>query len=119
MVGMKEIQIENINYINREFLESLLSVYNFTAEKKIAEEDGLVILCLDEIEFLISWGTTEDEALIMMAKDILGYAEDYYNDFAQWSRGNGKLHIPYILKALMMNDVQKIKESIICRLGEI
>ena len=115
---MVSVDIKNNNYITNEVLEMMLSPYNFTAEKTVDEEDGLVVLCLDEIEFLISWGATEDEALTEMAKDILGHAEDYYKDFEIWSRGEGKFHMPYMLKALFLNDVEKIKELIQCRPGE-
>jgi len=108
----------NISVEMAGMIESFLAGYNFTAEKKF-ETDGSVILCLDEIEFLISWGATEDEALTDMAKDILGYAGDYYNDYAKWSRGaNTVKHIPYVLKALMLGDADKIKELIKCRHGE-
>ena len=119
MVGTNTININNY-IINRELLECMLSAYNFTAEKTVSEEDGLVILCLDEIEFLIAWGADEDEALNDMAKQIFEYAEDYYNYFETWSKGTNTVkHIPYVLKALILNDVEKIKELIKCRLGEI
>ena len=119
-VRTNNITKENISEIlNDEFLEIILAPYKFTAVKEVSEEDGLVILCLDEIEFLIAWGASEDEALTEMAKVILGYAEDYYKDLALWSSGDGKMHIPYVLKTLFINDADKIKELIKCRPGGI
>ena len=121
MVAIKNNNItkDNISEIlNDEFLEIILEPYKFTVEKEVSEEDGLVILCLDEIEFLITWGDSEDEALTEMAKEILGHAEDYFGELDYWYSGNGKKHAPYLLKAILINDVEKIKELIICRPGE-
>ena len=100
-------------------MEKLLSVCGFTAEKNF-DEDGSIILCLNEIEFLIETGKDEDEALTNMAKAILEYAGDYYSDLAFWSRGrNTKGHMQYVMKALALNDVEKIKDLIKCQPGEI
>ena len=54
-----------------------------------------------------------------MAKEILEYAEDFYKEFNYWSIAeNRKSHIPYVFKALIVDDIQKIGDLIICQNGE-
>lgn len=100
---------------NIDTLESLLVAYSFHAEVFV-EDDGSVTLSLDEID-LVENGVDEYEAKIKLAKSILEYAEDYYSEFAYWSRGNRKAHIPYVFKTLILNDVEKIGGLIECRHG--
>ena len=97
-------------------LEDLLSAYTFTAISYI-EDDGSVTLSLAEMD-IIENGRDEQHALNKLAAAILEYAEDYYNDYAYWSRGQRKTHIPYVLKALVINDSKKIGGLIKCRRGE-
>lgn len=99
-------------------ITELLSVYTFTAIKEV-EDDGSITLSLNEID-LVENGKTEEEAKHNLAASILEYAEDYYKDFNYWnSAPNRKVHLPYVLKALILDDVEKIGESIECQNGEI
>ena len=95
----------------------ILSVYTFSA-KIFTEKNGTVTLSLNELD-LVENGKNNKDALNKMAASILEYAEDYYSDFQFWSRGNRSTHKPYVLKALILNDINKIGESIICHRGEI
>jgi len=97
-------------------IEGLLSAYTFHAEALI-EDDGSVTLALDEIE-LVENATDLPGAVSQIAHAILDYAEEYYNDFPYWSRGERKTHIPYVLKALIINDAAKIGSLIECRHGK-
>ena len=97
-------------------LENLLSAYTFHAEI-LYEDDGSVTLSLDEID-LIENGTDEKNALLKLAYAILEYSEDYYKDFTYWARGSRKLHLPYVFKSLILNDIEKIGSMIECRHGE-
>ena len=118
---MNNIAIKNTeNYMTLDYdiVETMLEPYKFTAEEH-TEEDGSVILCLNEIKFLIETGATREEAIKNLAAEILDFSKDYFNDLKFWARGNGKAHVPYLLKALMLNDVEKIGGLITCRLGEI
>jgi len=99
-----------------DILEKILSAYSYHA-RILPEDDGTVTLSLDEI------GLTENApdlsgAISALAGAILEYSEDYYKEFAYWSRGNGKSHIPYVLKALILNDINKIGDLIECRHGK-
>ena len=98
-------------------LEKILSVYSFHAEIMI-EDDDSVTLALDEID-LIENAPDLPGAVSALSRSILEYSEDFYNDFSYWSRGNRKSHIPYIIKALILNDTVKIGELIKCRRGKI
>lgn len=102
---------------NIDILLSLLDVYEFTATK-YTEDDGSVTLALDAVD-LAENAPSEDEAILQLSKSILEYANDYYNDFSYWSRGSRESHIPYVLKALILDDPHKIGELLKCHHGEI
>ena len=83
----------------------------FTADKYV-EADGTVTLSLNEID-LIENADTEANAKRTLADSIMEYAVEYYNHFSYYNiASNRKRHVPYIFKALAMNDVRKIEESI-------
>lgn len=98
------------------FLEELLAAYKFTAEK-IIEEDGSVTLSLNEID-LAENAETEEAAKLKLAGSILEYAEDYYKEFSYWNSSlNRRIHIPYVFKALVLDDINKIGDLIECQSG--
>ena len=103
---------------NIEFIANLLSGYEFTAKKYI-EDDGSVTLFLNEIP-LVENATTETEAIEVLANSILEYAVDFYSNFNLWaSAPNKKSEIPYVFKALILDDISKIGAVIKCQAGEI
>jgi len=97
-------------------LLKILSAYTFHA-KIMTEDDGSITLSLNEIS-LTENAPNLPEAVSALSRAILEYSEDYYNDFTYWSRGSGNLHIPYVLKVLILNDIDKIGELIKCRHGK-
>lgn len=97
--------------------ENLLSAYNFTADRFV-EEDGSITLSLGELD-LAENAPSEAEARELLGRSILDYAEDFYNEFALWSAApNRKGHVPYVLKALIIDDAGKIGVSIECQAGK-
>ena len=98
-------------------MENLLSAYSFNAEV-FEEDDGSVTLSLDEID-LAENAVDIPSAIIKLANAVLEYSEDYYKEFAYWSRGSRKSHIPYVFKALILNDIDRIGGLIKCRRGKI
>ena len=55
----------------------------------------------------------------ILAKSILEYSVDFYNDFNLYSNAPNKSdEIPYVFKALALDDVEKIKECIKCQVGK-
>ena len=97
-------------------LKKILSAYSFHA-KIITESDSSVTLSLDEISLTENAPNLPD-AIRALSRAILEYSQDYYNEFAYWSRGSGNLHIPYVLKALIINDIDQIGALIKCRHGK-
>ena len=102
---------------NLDTMEEILSAYQFTAEKFI-EKDDSVTLSLNEID-LVENASSEKAARRLMAYAIMDYASDFYKDYSYWSSApNRQGHSPYIFKALIMDDVDRLGESIICQNGK-
>ena len=97
-------------------LEKILSAYTFHAEI-MNENDGSVTLVLDEID-LTENASDIPGAVSALSCAILEYSKDFYSEFSYWSRGSRKSHIPYVLKALILDDIDKIGEMIKCRHGK-
>ncbi len=99
------------------FLLTMLSAYQFTATI-YKEEDNTVTISLNEID-LVENAETEELAKQQLAESIMEYAEDYYDDFAYWSSASNRVeHVPYVIKALILNDAQQIGEQIVCQSGK-
>jgi len=110
-----------INTINstevKDVIEVMLEPYNYLADEYV-EDDGSITLSLVEMD-LMDNGKDKDEALTNLAKYILTYSEHYFEFFDEWSAApNRKPHLPYVLKAAMLNDIVKVKELIVCRPGK-
>ena len=100
-----------------ETMLEILEAYTFSAEK-YNEEDGSVTLSLIEID-LVENDIDEQKARQALGKAILEYAEEYYNNYTFYSHSqNRKGHIPYIFKALILDDAQKIGDLIQCQDGK-
>ena len=104
-------------FSNLETMSEILEAYQFTAKKFIAE-DGSVTLSLNEID-LVENGKDEQEARLNLANAILEYSMEYYNEYEMYSHSpNRKKHIPYIFKALIIDNSEKIGEIIQCQDGK-
>lgn len=104
-------------FSNLETMGEILKAYTFTAERYL-ENDNSVTLSLNEID-LVENGKDEKEARLNMGKAILEYSLEYYNDYAFYSHSpNRKGHIPYIFKALIMDNPGGIGEIIECQDGK-
>lgn len=104
-------------FSNLETMEEILKAYKFTAERFI-EEDGSITLGLCEIDIIES-GADEQEARLKLGNAILEYATDYYNEYELYSHApNRKHHIPYIFKALIMDNPKQIGDEVECHAGE-
>lgn len=100
-----------------ETMLDILEAYQFSAVKYI-EDDKSVTLSLNEID-LVENGLNEQEARINLGRAILEYSLDYYNNYELYSRApNRKKHIPYIFKALIIDDSQKIGDMLQCQDGK-
>lgn len=100
-----------------ETLTDILQAYQFTAERYL-EEDGSITLSLNEID-LVENGKDEADARLKLGEAILEYSLDYYNDYETYSHSpNRKKHIPYIFKALIIDDSRKIGDMLQCLDGK-
>lgn len=101
---------------NLDLMAELLEQYQFSASKYI-EADQSVTLSLDQID-IVENGATEEKARELLGKAILDYAKDFYNEFSVWSKApNRKAHIPYVIKALILDNEQMIGNMVICQVG--
>ena len=104
-------------FSNLETISELLEAYYFTATRYI-EGDNSVTLSLNEID-LVENGKDDQEARLNMGRAILEYALDYYNDYEIYSHSpNRKKHIPYIFKALIIDNPEKIGDILQCQDGK-
>ncbi|MCD8222680.1 MAG: hypothetical protein LUD07_10980 [Clostridiales bacterium] len=104
-------------FSNLDTMSEILSAYQYTADRFV-EEDGSITLSLNEMD-LVENGKDEKEARTKMGRSILDYSNDYYAEYEQYSHSpNRKKHIPYIFKALIMDDPEQIGDSIQCQDGK-
>lgn len=104
-------------FSNLETVLELLNVYQFTA-LRYRESDGSITLSLNEID-IVENGKNEAEARLNLANAILEYARDYYNEYEVYSHStNRKKHIPYIFKALIIDDSERIGDMLQCQDGK-
>ena len=107
---------DNLALLNMDTLSYVLEGYKYSAELFI-EKDGSVTLSADYLDLVVN-AKDEEQAKKALASDIKEYAEDYYENYAVWSVApNRKSHIPYVLKALALNESQ-IAEELVCRSGK-
>ena len=104
-------------FSNLETMSEILEIYQFTARRYI-ELDVSITLSLNEID-LIENGKDEKEARTNLGQSILEYSVDYYNEYETFSHSiNRKKHIPYIFKALIIDDPEKIGDMLQCQDGK-
>lgn len=104
-------------FSNLDTMSEILQAYQFSAIK-YQEEDGSVTLSLNEID-LIENGADEKEARIKLGGAILEYSLEYYNEYEKYSHSpNRRKHIPYIFRALIIDDPEKIGDILQCQDGE-
>ncbi len=104
-------------FSNLDTISEILQAYQFTTLKYI-EDDGSVTLSLNEID-LVENGKNEEEARLNLGRSILEYSLDYYDEYELYSHSpNRKKHIPYIFKALIIDDPQKIGDMLQCQDGK-
>jgi len=83
-----------------------------------SEEDGSVTLALDNYDLVVN-GTDQESALDEMVAELREYAEEYYDNIRFWSSDTlRKKQIKGILKVLLTENNETLKESILCRAGK-
>lgn len=92
---------------------------NFTFEAEChVEEDGSVTASLKDFD-LVENGDTKDEAVDLLADELVEYAHDYQNNFQKYFHApNRRHHFPYVMNVLVQEDVEGVKALIQCPVGE-
>ena len=95
--------------------KELTQCQNMLHCKTEAEDSGSIVMTCAEIGHLIATGNSVEAAKSDMAKQILEYAKDFYNDFDLYSNGqNTKSHLPFVQKVLRLNNIKAVEDIIIC-----
>lgn len=103
--------------ISLEMAKELVKDIQFIAYKFI-EDDNSVTISLEKFDLVVN-GENEEEAISLIIKSLREYALEYYEDIEFWSSDiNRKKQMNSILKVLLVEDDNELKESIICRPGK-
>lgn len=95
----------------------ILHIYEFSA-LRFSEDDGSITLSLNEID-IVENGKDEEEARLKLGNSILEYSLDYYNEYEMYSHStNRKKHMPYIFKALIIQNPRNIGDMVKCQNGK-
>ena len=105
-----------IDGIDARMMEYLLEPYTFTAKEYEDEYEG-IIMWSNEFDI---WGSgkTKEAAIKDLAAEILDFSKEFFEKFDIWVKGR-EAQIPYLLKAIILNDIDKLGGLITCRPGEI
>jgi len=92
---------------------SVLDGYQFAAEC-FREDDSSITMVLNEID-LVENSATEQEARKQLAQSVIDYLIEFYENYALYSHvPNRKKRIPYVFKALIVEDISELEGKIIC-----
>lgn len=81
------------------------------------EEDGSITLSAEALD-IISHGEDLASAKAALARDIIEYAEEYYQDYELYSRApNRREHLPYVIKALIAKSPEELEDAVVCQNG--
>ena len=95
--------------LSTELLSAVLTDVSFICDVQ-KEENGSYVITNREIDDIIGVGATIEEAKDDLAKQLLEYAHEYYEEYGLYSRSpNRKKHLTYVLKLLAINDFKRIK----------
>jgi hypothetical protein len=107
---------DNVAIISFSTLNLMLAGYHFCA-KKFKEKDGSITLSAVDLDIVVN-EANEQAAKHRLAEYIKEYAEEFYEEYALWSKAPNRVgHIPYVFKAITL-DTEAIEEEIICQDGK-
>ena len=107
---------DNVAIFSINTLNMMLSGYHFNATK-FKEADGSITLSAVDLDIVVN-EADEKTAKLRLAEYIKEYAEEFYSDYAYWSKApNRQSHIPHVFKALTL-DTESVMEDIVCRNGK-
>ena len=115
MLMKQNTEVRKMRFSKPDTISQILNAYTCTASKYV-EEDGSITLSLNDID-LIENGSAE--ARLALAASILEYSTECYKNYELYCHApNRKGHVPYIFKALIIDDPKEIGENIQCQDGK-
>jgi uncharacterized protein (UPF0305 family) len=96
--------------MNFEYLSAMLNDVRCDVKIEHNREAGEYVATMDQFWF-VEAGKSEDEAIHNLAEQLLDYAQDYYQELdMHFHAPNLKQQFPQVIKALITNDVEGIKQ---------
>jgi hypothetical protein len=103
--------------ISIEMAKELVKDVTFTVDKYI-EKDNSVTLSLNGFDLVVN-EKDETTAINSLIKDFREYALEYYKDIEFWSSDiNRRNQMKSILKVLLTDNDEEIRESFVCQVGK-
>ncbi len=105
--------------VGAELLNSILSSSVIHYSAHYDKKDKIYVITNTEIEDIIASGDSLEEAETDLAASLLEYAHEYYDEFGLYSRTpNRKGHLPFVIRLLSLDNVDKVKEMLVCQNGK-
>lgn len=103
--------------ISIEMARELVKDITFIVNKYI-EEDNSITLDLKDFDLVVN-EENEEKAIDSLVKDLREYSVEYYQDIKFWASDlNRKKQMKSILKVLLIEDDNELKESFVCQAGK-
>src|SRR5699024_4697700 len=100
--------------LSSEHLKEVFSEYAFNAVYFV-EENGSVTVSLDDFD-IVENGDTKDEALDLLADELIEYAHEYMDNFnLYFNSPNRRNHFKFIMNVLIQENEEDVKELIKCQ----
>jgi predicted RNase H-like HicB family nuclease len=93
---------------SKEQMKELLSVYELSFEFE-QDEDGRYAGSIEQIEDIVADGGSLEELRLELARQLVEYAIDYESNYSRYyNTPNRHNHAPYILRALLEDDIEAV-----------
>lgn len=81
--------------------------------KLVKDDDGSFVATNSVIEDVFSVGATKEEAISELCRNLIEYAQEYYENYDQYSTApNRKKHDPYVLRILSSPSIEFVRSII-------
>lgn len=103
--------------ISIEMAKELVNDVTFTVSKYI-EEDNSITLALEDFDLVVN-EESDEQAIDSLLQDLKEYALEYYEDIEFWASDlNRRKQMKSVLKVLLTEDDNELKESFLCQAGK-
>ncbi len=89
-----------------------LSAYDLKFEYE-QDENNRFAGSVEEIAFIVGDGETLDELRLDLARQLVEYAHDYFNDYIRYYNApNTRSHAPYVFRVLLEDDIDAVSHML-------